>query len=165
MTSTFAHNEEVLIRHFEEYLATVSDPKRRIKVATEVLNWAYLSLRDEIALKRHKAYKQRKAAEEAIKQQLQLITKLSLGPGSLIKLKGTRDSGIREIIRVEGTKVFCHQLVFRSSLNWAKWSPFLDSYHRSGIKTTHDLSKITHASENGEWKNIRQEWLNTDHIG
>ena len=160
MTSMFNRHEEVLIQHFEEYLSTVNDPKSRIKVATELLNWAYLSLKEVMKKRRHEAYKQRKEAEEAIKPQIRLITKLSLGAGNLIKLRGTRDAGIREIIRLDGTKVFCYQLIFRSSLNWSKHSPYLESYVRSGIKTMHDLSKITHVSENGEWKNLRQEWLN-----
>jgi hypothetical protein len=84
--------------------------------------------------------------------------KLTLGDGCLIRLKGTRDAGIRETIRIDGTKIVCHQLRFRAYLSWPTTSTNLDAYVRTGITTMHDLAKVTHIAQAGIWKDLRHPW-------
>ena len=155
----FNNDEEALISNIEKSLETIEDPKRRIKIAQRISGWAEQSLKEVIKKRRRDAYQQKRINEEIIRPQFQLITKLSLGSGDLIRLKGTRDYGVREIINLDGNKVVCYQLWFSNSLDWKKQSAYLASYRRSGIKTTHDLTKITHVSENGEWKDFKREWF------
>lgn len=154
----FDLRELTLIKHFEQLLLTIPNPKRRIVVVNDLLEISWNAL---VLAKREKsrlAYEKRRAKEEKCKPEMQLLNKLSLNVGDIVRLSGTRDSGMREVIGIEGTRVVCYQLTGQSNIPWVRCQPTLKSHRRTGIKTKNDLSKITHVAEDGKWKDLREEY-------
>ncbi len=156
----FSEEEEKTIQMIEGLLLII-ETKTRIKIVKKILESTCVLHEETIRRHRQETYRNKKVIEEAMRPQFCLITKLSLGAGDLIKLKGTRDHGVRIIRNFEGNKVYCDQLKYTSILNWCSHSQFVESYRHTGIRTKHDISKITHVAKNGEWKDLRNEWFRT----
>lgn len=148
--------EQTLLLHFENYLKTIVDPKRQLVLTRSLEHTAYIRLREFKRELAKKLYHQRKPEVELKKTKLQLLNKLILNSGDIIKVENTRDGGMREVISVDGKKVICYKLTGNRSLPWIRTYPTLKSYCRSGQKTRNDLSKVSHLAEDGRWRNLKK---------
>jgi hypothetical protein len=110
-----------------------------------IVSETQIAIKEQRKKQDHQRYLKNKEKRNQLKSHHQLCAKLTLSVGDIIKVRSTRDEGIREIISFDGTKVACYKLVesFYDYFN----KNYVYNYTRC-VKTTNDLSSIISYIEN-----------------
>ena len=157
----FSLQEQTIIKHFKQLLQLQKDPKRQKQLVFQLQLVVEHNLKEEKRQQARLRYNRRKEIELAERDNIELIGKLTIAPGDIIKVSGTQGAGMREVIGVQNGRIKCYELHSNKPFRGGSWykniyPPTLSNYIRSGTITTNNLCKLTHIAVNGEWQSIKK---------